>query len=218
MTSERLDAWTKAGVNGENLGVFEFPTYAIGRLAGIIRRSFLPAYVEPFDLTVPEWRVLAAVAERSALSFNEICAAITMDRAQVSRTLSTLLAKGYVAQQTTVRAGRRGRGHNLTQRKLILTAEGRRLHRRVLPIGRRHQMILLATLNSSERAAVHAGLLKMVAAAERFEAARAANALPGRPPAKPNGEARRARQPKTARAKDPRRRASHAPAQDSPDL
>jgi DNA-binding MarR family transcriptional regulator len=217
MTSERLDAWTKAGVNGENLGVFEFPTYAIGRLAGIIRRSFLPAYVEPFDLTVPEWRVLAAVAARSALSFNEICAAITMDRAQVSRTLSTLLGKGYVAQLTTVRAGRRGRGHNLTQRKLILTAEGRRLHRRVLPIGRRHQMILLSALNSSERAAVHAGLLKMVAAAERFEAHRAAKASLGRPPAKANG-GRRTGQSTAAGTKVPRRRSANAPAQNSPDL
>jgi DNA-binding MarR family transcriptional regulator len=216
MTSERLDAWTKAGVNGENLGVFEFPTYAIGRLAGIIRRSFLPAYVEPFDLTVPEWRVLAAVAERSALSFNEICAAITMDRAQVSRTLTSLMAKGYVAQQTTVRAGRRGRGHNLTQKKLILTAEGRRLHRRVLPIGRRHQMILLAGLNSSERAAVHAGLLKMVAAAERFEAHRAAKASLGHPAVKSNG--RRARRSPTAGTKLARRRPANTPAQNSPDI
>jgi DNA-binding MarR family transcriptional regulator len=173
MGSDRSRTWANAGARGENLGVFEFPTYMIGRLAGIVRRSFMPDYVESSALNIPEWRVLAAVAARTSLSFNEICSAITMDRAQVSRTLGTLLAKGYVAQLTTARTGRRGRGHNRTQTKLILTPEGRRIYRRVLPIGQQHQMILLSALDRRERAAVQAALLKMLAAAEAFEAERA---------------------------------------------
>jgi DNA-binding MarR family transcriptional regulator len=179
VTAEASDAWVKTGKNGENLSVFDSPTYALGRLAGIIRRSFMPAYVEPFALSIPEWRVLAAVAERSSLSFNEICGAITMDRAQVSRTLGTLLTKGYVAQLTAARTERRARGHNLTQTKLILTPEGRDLFRRVLPIAQQHQMVLLSVLDEHERTAVHAGLMKMIAAAERFESLRAASTAAG---------------------------------------
>jgi DNA-binding MarR family transcriptional regulator len=169
------DAWVKSGDNGENLSVFDSPTYVFGRLAGIIRRSFMPAYVAPFALNTPVWRVLAAVAERSSLSFNEICSAITMDRAQVSRTLGTLLTKGYVAQLTSARTGRRGRGHNLTQTKLILTQKGHDVYRRVLPIAQQHQMILLSVLDENERAVVHAALMKMIAAAERFEALQSAD-------------------------------------------
>ena len=173
------DAWVKSGDNGENLSVFDSPTYVFGRLAGIIRRSFMPAYVAPFALNTPEWRVLAAVAERSSLSFNEICSAITMDRAQVSRTLGTLLTKGYVAQLTSARTGRRGRGHNLTQTKLILTQNGHDVYRRVLPIAQQHQMILLSVLDENERAVVHAALMKMIDAAERFELLRTADPDPG---------------------------------------
>jgi DNA-binding MarR family transcriptional regulator len=163
------EAWLNPGKRGANLPVSEFLTYALGRLTGMIRRSFMPAYVEPFGLTIPEWRVMAAIAGAS-LSFNEICRAITMDRAQVSRTLASLVAKGIVAQLTAARADRRGRGHGLTQTKLILTPEGARTYKRILPIAQRHQMILLSVLDAEERSVVRRALRKMMAAAEEFEA------------------------------------------------
>ena len=206
MNAGAPDAWVKAGENGEKLSVFDSPTYVFGRLAGIIRRSFMPAYVAPFALNIPEWRVLAAVAERSSLSFNEICSAITMDRAQVSRTLGTLLAKGYVAQLTAARTARRGRGHNLTQTKLILTSKGREVCRRVLPIAQQHQMILLSVLDENERAVVHAGLMKMIAAAERFEALRAANPEVGSDAPESAVEVGKPAATRPSKSKAPRRR------------
>src|SRR5690606_25851342 len=116
------------------------PTFMLGRLSGIIRRSFMPAYVEPFGLSIPEWRVLAAIAERASLTFSQISSTLTMDRAQVSRTIGSLLTKGLIAQLTAARTERRGRGHDVTQTTLLLTAEGRRIYRRILPIAQRHQM------------------------------------------------------------------------------
>jgi DNA-binding MarR family transcriptional regulator len=171
------DAWANPGKGGANLPVSEFPTYSLGRLTGIIRRSFMPAYVEPFGLTIPEWRVMASIAGRS-LSFNEICRAITMDRAQVSRTLGTLTAKGVVAQLTSARGDRRGRGHGLTQTKLMLTTEGARTYQRILPIAQKHQMVLLSALDEQERSIVRKALRKMIAAAEQFEAQRSAKSAP----------------------------------------
>jgi hypothetical protein len=45
----------------------------------------------------------------------------------------------------------------------------------VLPIAQQHQMILLSVLDENERAVVHAALMKMIAAAERFETLRSAD-------------------------------------------
>lgn len=168
------DPWLKPGKNGKNLSVADFPTYTFGRLTGIIRRSFMPEYVDPFGLTIPEWRVMAAIASLSSLSFNEICATITMDRAQVSRTLASLVAKGLAAQLTAARGEHRGRGQGVTQTKIILTAKGTRIYRRILPIGQRHQMVLLSVLDDHERAVVRKALQKMLAAAKKHEAERSA--------------------------------------------
>jgi DNA-binding MarR family transcriptional regulator len=166
-------SWQSPGTQGEQLGVFDFPTFTLGRLVGIIKRSLMPKYVSPFGITIPEWRVLAAVASASALSFNEICATLVMDRGQVSRTLSGLLARDIVEHCVTRRLARR-RGHAMHQTKVALTAKGRAVHAGVLPIAQQHQMILLAALDAKERAAFQRALQKVLAAAEQFEAKAAA--------------------------------------------
>ncbi|MCC6947622.1 MAG: winged helix-turn-helix transcriptional regulator [Bradyrhizobiaceae bacterium] len=170
------DPWINPGKDGKNLTVSEFPTYTLGRLTGIVRRSFMPAYVDPFGLSIPEWRVMAAIVSRSSLSFNEICSTITMDRAQVSRTLAALVAKGLAAQLTAARAEHRSRGQGMTQTKVILTAKGTRIYRRILPTAQKHQMILLSVLDNHERSVVRRALRKMLAAAQKHEAQRSATA------------------------------------------
>jgi DNA-binding MarR family transcriptional regulator len=174
VADSRDDAWLDPGRRGEKLGVFEFPTYMIGRLFGLVRRSFMPAYIEPFGIGIPEWRVMAAIASRSSLSFNEICAVLTMDRAQVSRTLGTLVKKSYVEQVATPRGERRGRGQGRIQTKMKLTAVGTQVYRRLLPIARRHQMTLIAALDDEERSVVYNAFWKLIAAAEEVEASQSA--------------------------------------------
>ena len=133
----------------------------------------MPNYVGPFGISIPEWRVLAAVGTASAISFNEICTTLVMDRGQVSRALSGLLTRGLVEQLVTVRS-RRGRGHALHQTKVRLTAAGRATHEGVLVLAQRQQMILLNALAPRERSALQKALAKMLTAAELFEAKQSA--------------------------------------------
>lgn len=194
----RDDPWIDSGQRGEKLSVFEFPTYMIERLSGLVKRSFMPSYIEPFGIGIPEWRVMAAIASRSSLSFNEICGVLTMDRAQVSRTLGTLLKKSLVTQVTTERSERRGRGHGRNQTKLMLSTEGSQVYRSILPIARRHQMILLSALDGRERSIVHEAIWKLIAIAEQFEIKRSAkSARPKRGGSKGVKGAGRRRWPET---------------------
>lgn len=174
IADSRDDAWVNSGRHGEKLSVFEFPTFMIERLSGLVKRSFMPSYIEPFGIGIPEWRVLVAIASRSALTFNEICGVLTMDRAQVSRTLGTLLEKSLVTQVTTARSGHRGRGHGRTQTRMTLTADGARIYKRLMPIAQQRQMILLSALDEHERSIVYNALWKLIAAAGQFETRRSA--------------------------------------------
>jgi DNA-binding MarR family transcriptional regulator len=185
--------WLTAGPNGEGLDVFDFPTYIIGRISGLVRRSLIPHYVEPYGLTIPEWRLLAFFVLSEPASFNEICAALTMDRAQVSRTLPVLEKRGLIKRGVILRKGPRRRGESGRQIRFAATARGRNLYRQALPLAQRHQMVLLGALSRDERAAFYAALQKITQAAERFERERGAAVTSARRAGNRNGKATRRR-------------------------
>ena len=170
--------WLDAGPNGEGMQVFEFPTYMLGRISGIVRRSLIPKYVEPHGLSIPEWRLLAFLVVSEPSSFNEICGALVMDRGQVSRTLPVLLKKGAIKRTVTLRKGPLRRGESGQQTKFAATTKGRNLYERALPLAQRHQMVLLGALNEQEKAALYSALRKITHAAEAFEQKQASEAKP----------------------------------------
>jgi DNA-binding MarR family transcriptional regulator len=176
--------WKHPGEHGENLRPVDFPTFFLGRLTGIVKRSVMPAYTERFGLTTPEWRVFAAIALQ-ATSFNDVCSFLTMDRGQVSRTVPQLAAKGLVEQLRIRRPGPRRRGEGEFQTQLAMTNAGRALFRQALPIARQHQMILLRALNETERTSFYGAMLKVIAAAEQFEEFQTMHANPRRLPVRP---------------------------------
>ena len=59
----------------------------VSRLSNALRTNLTKAYLEDFELSLPEWRLLALVARFSPLRFSEVTARSGMDKGQVSRTL-----------------------------------------------------------------------------------------------------------------------------------
>ncbi len=184
--------WREPGAGGEHLDVFDFPTFLLGRLGGLIKRSLMPGYTEAVGLAIPEWRVLVALAVTAPSSFNEVCEILTMDRGQVSRTLPALVAKSLVAQTRIRREAPRRRGEAEFQTKFAVTPRGQKLVKEALPVAQRHQMVLLGALDADERAAFYAAFRKVLKAAEDHEASQSA---------KP----RHASAPRKARANKPSR-------------
>jgi DNA-binding MarR family transcriptional regulator len=103
-----------------------------------ISRQFAERYKAEFGLTIPEWRVLAHLAQSDAVSVREIHARVDMDKSKVSRAAARLEAAGLIEKR-----------ENPEDRRLLdmrLTAKGGALIARIVPIADAYQAELLALL------------------------------------------------------------------------
>jgi DNA-binding MarR family transcriptional regulator len=147
-------AWNDPGTEGSNLKINEFLTFHLLRLASIAKSSVAREYLDPAGLSVPEWRLLATVANFSPLPFSDITAMTTMDKGQVSRTLRSAQGKGLVATEL-VPTEKRGTGESSSSsisRVLVsITPSGRALYQKVMPVAQRYQAGLIGLMSADER-------------------------------------------------------------------
>ena len=115
-----------------------FLPYQLATAAARVSRGFAARYRTEFGLSIPEWRVLAHLAQSGAVSVREIQARVDMDKSKVSRAATRLESAGLIAKRA-----------NAADRRLLdmtLTAAGRALMARILPVADAYQAEVLATL------------------------------------------------------------------------
>jgi len=124
----------------ENFVLTDFLPYQLAAAAARVSRDFAERYRAEFGLTIPEWRVLAHLAQSGAVSVREIHARVDMDKSKVSRAAQRLAEAGLVEK----------RPHAEDKRlvDLRLTGEGAALVARILPIAREFQAGLEAQLGA----------------------------------------------------------------------
>jgi DNA-binding MarR family transcriptional regulator len=148
-------AWNEPGPDGVNLKINEFLTFHLLRLASIAKASVARVYLEPAGLSVPEWRLLATVANFSPVPFSDITAMTTMDKGQVSRTLRSAQAKGLVATELVPadrRAAAEGVASSSISRVIVsITPAGRETYSKVMPVAQRYQSGLISLMTPEER-------------------------------------------------------------------
>lgn len=140
------------------LRLADFLPYRLSVLANRVSRALAGRYAEEFDLTIPEWRVMAVLGETGELTAGDLADATEMDKVAISRAVARLRAAGRLAARTD--AGDQRRSH------LKLTAAGIAVYRRIAPLALGLEARLLAALTPAERAALD-GLLSKLAAAAR---------------------------------------------------
>jgi DNA-binding MarR family transcriptional regulator len=133
------------------------------RVASLARRKLTKHYLDRWQVSAPEWRVLNIVAHSSPTSFTAIAQRSTMDKAQISLTLRILAAHGWIAMPPNG-SGRRA------ARAVTITAQGSATIARILPDARRMQMRLLDRLSQGERRQLLILLRKSVAILEALDA------------------------------------------------
>jgi len=104
----------------------DFLPYQLAAAAERMSRDFAERYRRAFDISVPEWRVLAHLSQSGEVSVRDIEARVAMDKSKVSRAASRLEAAGYVEKRT-----------NATDRRLVslsLTGKGRTLMEKIVPM------------------------------------------------------------------------------------
>jgi DNA-binding MarR family transcriptional regulator len=91
-----------------------------------ISQALSSIYREEFGVSVPEWRILANLAEKGELSPSEIASQTSMDRARVTRGIKDLRAKRCLLT-------RRDEGDKRAYR-LRLSPAGEALYRQIVPL------------------------------------------------------------------------------------
>lgn len=159
--------WLKLPRNGSGLNVEDFLTFRMNRLSNALRTNLTKAYLEAFELSLPEWRLLALVARFSPLRFSEVTNRSSMDKGQVSRTLRVMAKRGLTKMKVIRDRGSRSTEALAAPVLVSITAKGRALYRAVLPVARKRQAELLMTLSEADRYALYATLDKLFATVGR---------------------------------------------------
>ena len=109
------------------------------RVSGAIARH----YSDRFDLSIPEWRVMAVLGQTPDLSAREVAARTAMDKVQVSRAVASLMRARRVARSDDEKDGRVTR--------LSLTRQGKAIYDEIVPLALHLEDLFLSTLTPEER-------------------------------------------------------------------
>ncbi|HXI87551.1 MAG TPA: MarR family transcriptional regulator [Parvularculaceae bacterium] len=136
-------------VAGPGLILAEFLPYRLVSLGHLVSCKLSNVYAAE-NLTIPEWRVLAAVSQADAMAARDVAALTPMDKMAVSRAVAALEAKGLVERRPDARDRRVS--------LLALSTEGRALFERVADLALSYEARLLAALSPDEQCALKAAL------------------------------------------------------------
>jgi DNA-binding MarR family transcriptional regulator len=120
-----------------------FLPYRLSVLAQIVSESLHDLYAGPFQLTVTQWRVMAALGRFAPLTASDVGQRIVMDKVAVSRAVAGLMQRGLVERATDRKDRRRA--------SLKLSTRGRAMHSRIVPIALAYEKRLYEALPDDER-------------------------------------------------------------------
>lgn len=140
------------------LALDRFLPYRLSVLANTVSSGIARLYADRFQMTIPEWRVIAVIGCYGPQSANEVCQRTAMDKVRVSRAVASLTGAGRL-RRTTDRGDRR-------RSVLTLTAKGLAVHDRIVPLARAAEARLLHALTPAERRQVDRLVGKLLDRAE----------------------------------------------------
>jgi len=100
-------------------------------------------------LTIPEWRVLAAIGEAPIIAARDVAQMTPMDKMAVSRAVLSLERKGFIKRERT---------DDRRVSSLRLTSDGEIVYHRVVAIALGYEKNLLDRLSPADRRAFLEGL------------------------------------------------------------
>ena len=130
-------------IPSQALELENFLPYRLSILAQIVSESLHDLYAGPFDLTVTQWRVMAALGRFAPLTASQVSQRIVMDKVAVSRAVAGLMKRGLIERATDRRDRRRA--------SLRLSARGRAMHGRIVPIALAYEARLCRALSADDR-------------------------------------------------------------------
>jgi DNA-binding MarR family transcriptional regulator len=130
------------------LRLADFTPYRIVALGRRLSEELGAAYRNE-GVTIPEWRVLAAIAQAPVIAARDVALVTPMDKMAVSRAVLSLEAKKLIERERT---------DDRRVSSLRLTDEGEIVYQRVAAIALRYEEQLLERLSPPDRRAFLEGL------------------------------------------------------------
>ena len=147
-----------------HLKLDRFVPYRLSVLTNAVSRALAIRYAERFGLTIPQWRIVAVLGHEPDLSAVEVAKRTVMDKVTVSRAVAALESDGRLIRRVDSDDRRRS--------LLRLSAAGRAVYRKIVPLARSYEMQLLSTLTASERTALDDLLTRLTQRASDLDALR----------------------------------------------
>jgi DNA-binding MarR family transcriptional regulator len=144
-----------------SLELDDFLPYRLSVASNAVSDVIARAYADLFGLRVPEWRVLAILAQSPGLTPQAVCARGAMDKITVSRAAQGLLSRSLIVATD-----------NPTDKRshcLALSQTGIELYRAVVPTALALEQQMLSALSAAEARQLGALLRKVEAAALSIE-------------------------------------------------
>lgn len=123
----------------KTLRLDEYLPYRLSVAANAVSQLIARAYVDRFGLSVPQWRLLAVLAEDGPLTQQALCGRTVMDKVTVMRAARGLQQRKLVRRLPNAEDGR--------SHRLLLTAAGERMYADVAPVALEYEATLLKGLD-----------------------------------------------------------------------
>lgn len=130
-----------------------FMPYRLAVLADDVSATIAQVYVDRFDLTRDQWRILAWLGNHAEMQAKEVGRHAGLDKMQMSRALARLEEKKLVA----IKPDAQDRRGNILQ----LTKQGRALYDKITPLVTAREDYLLAALTPDEATALDSIIAKL---------------------------------------------------------
>ncbi len=120
----------------------EFLPYRLAVLSHTVSSKIAGVYEERFQISIPEWRVIAILGRFPGLSAVEVAQRTMLDKVAVSRAVTKLIKNGRLDRQFADADRRRS--------ILNLSAEGRRIHDEIAPLALQFERDLLHGISEED--------------------------------------------------------------------
>jgi DNA-binding MarR family transcriptional regulator len=127
--------------------------YLINRTGVRIASAFIEE-LRPHGITLPMWRVLAALDHEDGQRISDVAALTSIDVSTLSRLLDAMQEKGLIER-------RRGNGGDARVVTVHETAAGHVLTAKIIPIARHYEEVALAGFSAKEAEALKAMLVRV---------------------------------------------------------
>ncbi|WP_404344230.1 MarR family winged helix-turn-helix transcriptional regulator [Pseudoalteromonas mariniglutinosa] len=120
----------------------QFLPYQLTNLATLLSTRFAQTYEQKYQLSIPQWRIIANLAQYGQSTGKGLCVQANMDKSTVSRAIKKLSERQLIVASSNEKDKRASYWQ--------LSEQGAALYQRIVPEALEWEQALLSVLNNDE--------------------------------------------------------------------